>query len=152
MQPFPHHYVVVSSGTADGDVHLSSGPLPVLRSAPPTEFDGPGTRWSPETLLVAAASDCFILTFRAIARASNLVWTSLECEMRGTLDRVDGTTQFTRFDLHAWLTIPAETQPEQARRLLAKAERSCLIANSLKAERALTVDVEVASSTRAALG
>jgi organic hydroperoxide reductase OsmC/OhrA len=32
-----------------------------------TQLGGPGGQWSPETLLVAAAAECFILTFRAVA-------------------------------------------------------------------------------------
>jgi hypothetical protein len=38
-----------------------------LQSAAPAEFDGPGNRWSPETLLVGAVPDCFILTLSAEA-------------------------------------------------------------------------------------
>jgi organic hydroperoxide reductase OsmC/OhrA len=144
MKDFPHHYVVTASAMVDGEVGLRSEALPPLRSTPPIEFGGPGNLWSPETLLVGAVSDCFILTFRAVARASNLAWTSIECETRGTLDRVDRTTQFTRFDVHARLTVPAETDHERAHAVLEKAERGCLITSSLKGETHLTVDIDVA--------
>ena len=70
MQPFPHHYAVVAKAETQSDVALEGERLPPIASAPPTEFGGPGDRWSPETLLVAAVADCFILTFRAIAGAS----------------------------------------------------------------------------------
>jgi organic hydroperoxide reductase OsmC/OhrA len=53
--------------------------------------------------------------------------------MTGTLDRIDRVTQFTHLDLHAHLLVPAGTDPEQARRALERAERSCLISNSLMA-------------------
>lgn len=142
MQDFPHHYAVTAAGTPDGDVHLSAMALPSLRSAPPLEFDGPGTRWSPETLLVGVVGDCLILTFRAMARASKLAWISLECQVRGTLDRSAQTTLFTGFDVHALLTVPPTSDPERARRVLEKAERGCLITNSLKADVRVTVDVE----------
>jgi organic hydroperoxide reductase OsmC/OhrA len=58
-----------------------------------------GGQWSPETLLVAAAVDCFVLTFRAIAAASKLPWERLSCNGEGTLDRVDGVTRFTALAL-----------------------------------------------------
>ena len=64
MHDFPHQYVVTASGTVGGEIDVTSGSLPVLHAAPPIEFDGPGDRWSPESLLVAAVSGCFILTFR----------------------------------------------------------------------------------------
>jgi len=144
MHDFPQQYVVTASGTADGEIDVTSGSLAVLHAAPPIEFDGPGDLWSPESLLVAAVSGCFILTFRAVARASKLAWTSLDCETRGTLDRPDRATQFTRFDIRAHLTVAAGTDGDRARLVLEKAERACLITSSLKGERHLNVEIGVA--------
>jgi organic hydroperoxide reductase OsmC/OhrA len=140
VQELPHHYRVEAHGDVEGEVRLASGGLPALASAAPAEFGGPGDRWSPETLLVGAVADCFILTFRAIARASKLSWTSLRCEVEGTLDRV---TQFTGFRVRAALRIPAGGNEEQARRLLAKAEQACLVTNSLKGGAQLEAEVAV---------
>src|SRR5436190_18707873 len=86
MQAFPHRYAVEASGSLKGDVTVAAAGLPSFASAPPTEFDGPGDRWSPETLLVAAVADCFVLTFRATARMSKLPWISLTCAVVGTVD------------------------------------------------------------------
>ena len=90
-------------------------------------------------------------TFRAVAHASKLSWTSLQCEVNGTLDRIDRVTQFTHFDLRARLAVPAGTDPDQARLVLDKAERSCLITNSLKAKVQLTPEVDVATEPIGAL-
>jgi organic hydroperoxide reductase OsmC/OhrA len=151
MQEFPHHYTVTAAGALDGDVELTAERLPRLRSRSPAEFGGPGDRWSPETFLVGAVADCFILTFRAVARASKLSWTSLQCDVTGTLDRVDRAIQFTHLDIHAHLTVPAGTDPDQANRALEKAERSCLISNSLKAAIHLEPEVDVAHEPLGAL-
>lgn len=142
MQEFPHHYSVVAIAESEGEVVLESDRLPTVTTAPPAEFGGPGDRWSPETLLVAAVADCFVLTFRAIARASKSSWVSLRCDVEGTLDRVDRVTQFTRFLVRASLRLPAGADEEQARRLLARAEQSCLITNSLKGSSHLETEVE----------
>jgi len=143
MQAFPHHYAVTATARSHGDVVLTSeGPSPLFSASPP-QFDGSGDLWSPETLLAAAVGDCLILTFRAIARASNFPWTALRCDVTGTLDRIDGVTQFTSFDVRARLDVPAGSDPERARRLLEKAERTCLISNSLKGAICLTPEVEV---------
>jgi organic hydroperoxide reductase OsmC/OhrA len=115
----------------------------VIESAPPREFDGPGNQWSPEGLLTAAVADCFTLGFRAIAAASRFAWTNLDARTQGTLDRVDGTMRFTRFDTHAKLQIPHGADAERAKRLLEKAEATCLVANSLTSERHLTLEVTV---------
>ena len=144
MQDFPHRYTVAASARTDGDVALESARLASLASAPPAEFGGPGDRWSPETLLVAAVADCFTLGFRAIARASKLEWVSLRCEVEGTLDRVERVTQFTGFKVRATLQVPPGTNVERAQGLLEKAEKTCLISNSLKAASHLETSVEVA--------
>jgi peroxiredoxin-like protein len=141
MHPFPHRYTVAAHARPDGDVPLSAEGVRVIESAPPKEFDGPGNQWSPEQLLAAAVADCFVLGFRAIARASKFRWLQLEATTEGHLDRVEGTMRFTRFATHAKLQVPAGTDLERAKRLLEKAELSCLIANSLSSERHLTSEI-----------
>jgi organic hydroperoxide reductase OsmC/OhrA len=133
MLQLPHRYSVTASATPHGDVPLKSEGLTTLHSAPPAQFGGPGNRWSPETLLVAALADCFVLTFRAIAQASNLPWVEVKCEVEATLDRIDRVMEFTGFVLRASLRIPLGTNEEKARRALERAEQTCIITNSLKA-------------------
>ncbi|MDH5261760.1 MAG: OsmC family protein [Gammaproteobacteria bacterium] len=134
MQDLPHHYQVSASAKTVDNVVLSSAGIPDLESAGPAEFGGPGDRWSPETLLVAAVADCFILSFRAVARASHFEWEALTCEVNGTLDKIERATQFTHFDIAATLTVAPGTDVDKATKLLEKAEHICLISNSLKAE------------------
>lgn len=134
MQEYPHHYKVAAVTTANGDVSLSADGVSEITSAPPKEFGGPGDKWSPETLLVAAVADCFVLSFQGISRASGLPWNSLQCAVEGILERRDGTTKFTSFSVHATLEVPEETRSKRAHRLLEKAEESCLITNSLSGE------------------
>lgn len=145
MQDLPHHYHVNASAEAEGNIALKAEDLPQLVTAPPAEFGGPGDQWSPETLLVGAVADCFILTFRAIARASKLEWTNLECSAEGVLDRVERVTRFTAFTVRATLTVPAGSDPDKARRLLEKAEESCLVTRSMLAESHLEAEVVVAA-------
>jgi peroxiredoxin-like protein len=140
MHPFPHHYVVHARVRPDGDVPLSADGVRVIESAPPKEFDGPGNQWSPEQLLTAAVADCFVLSFRAIATASKFRWLSLESSTRGTLDKAGGVMRFTRFDTQAKLHVPTGSDLERAKRLLEKAEASCLVANSLSSERHLSIE------------
>ena len=74
----------------------------------------PLIRWAAKTLLVAAVADCFVLSFRAVARASRFEWVSLDCEVGGKLDRIDRVMRFTSFEVTAKLTVPAaqmQTRP-----------------------------------------
>ena len=144
MQKLPHHYVVTANGESQGNVALSSQGLTPIDSAAPAEFGGPGDQWSPETLLVAAIADCYILSFRAISRASNLDWATLSCEVTGVLDRVDGVTQFTEIELQAVLDLPPDGDESIAIRLLEKAKKSCLITNSMTSTISLETTVCIA--------
>ncbi|MEZ4622967.1 MAG: OsmC family protein [Caldilineaceae bacterium] len=92
MQQFPHHYQVLAQGDPDAAITVSAQGLPDLLTDAPAEFDGPGDKWSPETMLVATVANCFILTFRSIARFSKLEWAEISCDVQGTLDRVDRVT------------------------------------------------------------
>ncbi len=148
MQDYPHLYRTRAVADSESAVRICSPGLEDIVTTSPPEFGGPEGHWSPETLLVASVADCLILTFRAIARASRLDWLSLECEARGTLDRVDGVTRFTRFDLRARLTVPAGVSHEKADRILRKSEGVCLITNSLTAETHLETDIETAVALR----
>lgn len=143
MQDLPHHYQVNASAEVDGNVALKADDLPQLITAPPAEFGGPGDQWSPETLLVGAVANCFVLTFRAIARASKLDWKNLECSAEGVLDRVDKVTRFTEVKITARLTVPARTNVDKAQRLMEKSEAACLVTRSLLAEAHLDAEVIV---------
>lgn len=142
MQGFPHQYAVTATGGTSGDISISGEKLPTIITAPPEEFGGPGDRWSPETLLVASVADCYILTFRAIARASNIEWNSLRCDVTGTLDKVDKVTRFTHFSINASVDAPDGTNEARMRRVMEKAEENCLITNSLSATKELSVDIQ----------
>ena len=142
MQKLPHHYHVAASGSSQGLVAVSTQDLPDLQTAPPPEFGGPGGYWSPETLLLAAVADCYVLTFRAVARASLPEW-QLSCEIDGLLDKdADGILRFLQITLRPRLTVPAGTDAERAEALLQKAKRVCLISNSLKCEFQLETSLE----------
>ena len=144
MQEFPHHYRVAAAGSVEGNIELSSPGVPGLASAAPAEFGGPGDQWSPETLLAAAVADCFILSFRAIARGSKFDWISLTCDVDAVLEKVEKVTQFTEFRENVVLEVPAGTDEAKAMRLLEMAERVCLVTNSLTGKTHLDATVKFA--------
>jgi organic hydroperoxide reductase OsmC/OhrA len=144
IQDLPHHYKTTATASREGSVELTSPGLAALESAGPAEFGGPGNLWSPETLLSAAISDCFILSFRAVARAAKFEWLSISCEVDAVLDKVERVTQFTEFHQKVVLEVPAGSDEARAMRLLEKAEHVCLITNSLTGTAHLDATVRVA--------
>jgi organic hydroperoxide reductase OsmC/OhrA len=149
MQPFPHHYAVAASAAEHGGITLESRHLPALETAAPAEFGGPGDRWSPETLLVAAVADCFVLTFRAAAEFSRLPWQRIGCEVQGVVNREARVTRFTDFYVRVRLRVPEGANVDEAGRLLARAEQACLVARSLNAAFHFDPSVEVVGTKAA---
>ena len=145
MQQLPHHYSVDAEGQTTGDVTVSADGLPSLATDAPAEFGGPGDRWSPETLMMAAVADCFILSFRAVARASKFEWEALNCQVTGVLDKQDGAIRFTELVVRPSLTLADDADREKAERLLEKAKKVCLISNSMTAATRLELDIREAA-------
>ena len=110
-------------GSAGGGEGSSSGGL--------GEFGGPGDRWSPETLLLAAVADCYALSFRVLAANSKLGFRELTCRAEGAIDRADGKIRFTEIALDVEVALAGDANPERARRLLERAKDVCIISNSL---------------------
>jgi organic hydroperoxide reductase OsmC/OhrA len=146
MHPYPHVYDVTAAGTGTGTVVVSSPGLPDLATAPPPQFDGPGGFWSPENLLCAALADCFILTYRGVARVARFDWMQLQVRVEGTLEKQEGVTRFTRFATTAVLTVATGSDEQKARNLLERAEHGCLISNSLQGTRTLEVQIVTAAA------
>jgi organic hydroperoxide reductase OsmC/OhrA len=107
-------------------------------------------QWSPETLFVANAIDCFILTFRAMARATHLPWKAMRCEGEGVLDRADGAPRVAALALGVRLALPAGGDARKAKRLLERAERACT--GSLQLRPTVRSEVEVAAGAPVSAG
>lgn len=131
MRPLPHRYEVRIAGGPQGYATLKSAGVPDLRTAPPIDFDGPGDVWSPEQFLLAAVEACFLLTFRAVAAASRIEFTSLAVEGEGIVDRRDGGMRFTEIVLRPRVTLPAGADWVRVKHAFEKAEQTCLVSASL---------------------
>jgi len=109
-------------------------------SAPP-EFEGEAGHWTPEHFFVSAIAGCFISTFSGIAHFSKLEFLSLELETEGTITKDEGGWRFTQVTLRPRLKIAQEKDLDRAKRLLEKAERSCLVIRSLTTQ--VTLEPEI---------
>lgn len=86
--------------------------------------------WSPEHLLLAALARCTLTSLDYHARrAGTGARSSAEAKGRVTRREADGRYAFVEVDVT--LDVVFETQPENVRELLAKAERDCFIGASL---------------------
>ena len=117
-------------------------------SAPP-EFGGDRGLWTPEHLLLAAVSSCFVASFRAVAGASKLEFRHLDVNAVGTIEKQEGGFRFTTITLRLGLTITREEDRERASKMLEKAERICLVSRSLAC--AIAVEPKIILETTTAV-
>jgi peroxiredoxin-like protein len=121
------------TGQRGGD--LRSPVLPNLHVDSPPEFKGHDGAWTPEHLFVASVNSCFMTTFLAIAENSKLEFTSFKADARGKLEKLEGQGWvMTEITLHPQLVVSHARDAERASRILQKAERGCLISNSVKSQ------------------
>jgi len=102
-----------------------------INFAAPPEFGGEPGLWTPEHLLLAAVSTCYVATLRAVAEASRFDFVSLELNLEGTIEKQEGGFRFTRIQMRPVVTIEKAEDRERMGRMLEKAERVCLISRSL---------------------
>ncbi len=120
--------------------HIS---VPVFFSAPP-EFGGTEGFWTPEHLLVLAANSCLMSTMAALAEHSRLTLVGYRADGEGRLEKIPGQGyRFTEIVLRPLVTVQTEDDIALAEKLLAKAERLCLVANALSIPVRVDARVEV---------
>ncbi|MBK9717933.1 MAG: OsmC family protein [Saprospiraceae bacterium] len=111
-------------------------------ATPPQFPKGMEGIWSPEHLLTAAVSSCFMTTFLAIAENSKLAFDQFSCSASGKLEQIEGKYLMTEIILEPILTIPIDTSIEKAERILIKSEAACLISNSIKSKVTLNINIK----------
>ncbi|MGZ5482045.1 MAG: OsmC family protein [Pyrinomonadaceae bacterium] len=129
------------TGERRGD--LSAPHLPDLEVDAPPEFKGHEGVWTPEHLFVAAVNSCFMTTFLAIAENSKLEFVSFSADAKGKLEKLEGQGFImTEVVLRPKLLVSHARDLERAGRILEKAEKNCLISNSIKTETRLEPKVD----------
>jgi len=139
---------VAWTGQRHGD--LTAPALPMMQIDAPPEFRGHEGVWTPEHLFVGAINSCFMTTFVAIAENSKLDFVEFDSKATGKLEKQDDVgLMMTLIELRPRLTIRNARDEERAVRILQKAERHCLIANSVKTRIRLEPEIKVADQLAA---
>lgn len=104
---------------------------PIAASSDPV-FRGEAERWNPEELLVAALSQCHLLTYLHAAAVGGVVVTAYSDAASGTMvETADGGGHFVEAVLRPVVTVADESMVQSASALHAAAEAHCFIAQSV---------------------
>lgn len=129
--------------TGERHGELRAPALPRLEIDAPPDFKGHEGVWTPEHLFVASVNSCFMTTFLAIAENSKLELVKFHTDAEGTLEKVEGQgLMITHITLRPKLVIKHSRDAERALRIFEKAEKHCLIANSIRTETKLEPQVK----------
>lgn len=111
----------------------------------PAEFGGRPGRWSPEQFLVLAVNSCFLTSLVFFADRNGLTLAGYEAEGEGRLEKLPGKGyRFAEVVLRPVVQVEKEDVVALAQRLLEKAERACIVSNSLNAPVRVEARIEVA--------
>lgn len=103
---------------------------PSIEGSADTPFRGTPERWNPEELLLAALSQCHMLSYLHVAVRHGIVVTSYVDDAEGSMRQVGEGGHFTGVTLRPTVTIRAG-DPETARRIHEEAGALCFIAASV---------------------
>jgi organic hydroperoxide reductase OsmC/OhrA len=114
----------------DHDVAADGRPT-ISGSSDPT-FRGDKTRWNPELELLAALSQCHMLSYLHVCTTAGVVVTAYEDTPYGTMaETVDGGGYFTEVVLRPRVTVADASMAEKAQHLHEEASEKCFIAGSV---------------------
>ncbi|MEU6850341.1 OsmC family protein [Actinacidiphila alni] len=109
----------------------ADGPPPLAGSADHA-FRGDRDRWNPEQLLLAALSQCHMLSYLHVCAVNGVVVTGYTDRATGTMEETaDGAGHFTEVTLHPAVEVASPTMTAAANALHEQAQRLCFIANSV---------------------
>jgi organic hydroperoxide reductase OsmC/OhrA len=153
----PHLHYDVAVRWAGGKSAAAGGAgLPDIQVALPSDLSNAAEAWTPEQLFVAAAASCLLTVFLNLAAAARLDFTGLTVQAHGILEELatEGPIIST-LELKPVLILEREADRERAARLLSKAERHCVVSNSMRTRILVRPSIRVRSasdSLRAAAG
>ena len=113
--------------------HVASEGKPSLQVSSPPEFKGEAGSWTPEDLFVASANTCLLLTFLAYVEREKIAVTSYESMASGTVEKVGDSYRFTEIKVQPRVGLEDSAYAAQVADILQRAEKTCLIANSMRA-------------------
>lgn len=110
-------------------------------ATPPEFLEDMHGIWSPEHLYTASVASCFMTTFLAVAENFKLEFSSFLCRAIGKLDYLDGRLAMTEVTVQPEVSIKKLSQENLTIRVMEKAEKACLISNSIKTSVIMTPPV-----------
>lgn len=114
------------------DHELRAEGKPTIAGSSDPAFRGDPSRWNPEELLIAALSQCHLLSYLHLCAVSDVVVTAYEDRPEGVMAEAKaGGGRFTEVTLRPLVTVAHQSMTEAALSLHTRAHALCFIASSV---------------------
>jgi organic hydroperoxide reductase OsmC/OhrA len=114
------------------DHEIGADGRPAIEGSSDPVFHGDKTRWNPELELVAALSQCHMLSYLHVCTIAGVVVTAYDDTPYGVMaETEDGGGHFTEVVLRPSVTVASADMTERAAELHEEASEKCFIASSV---------------------
>src|SRR6201989_3078624 len=114
------------------DHEIGADGRPAIEGSADRVFHGDKTRWNPELELLAALSQCHMLSYLHVCTTAGVVVTAYEDAPYGLMAETDdGGGHSTEVVLRPRVTVRAQDMAERATKLHEEASEKCFIASSV---------------------
>lgn len=120
---------------------LQSAGNPAIEVAPPTDFGGPADVWNPEDLLLSSVVSCIMMSSQFFLGQQKIELKSYESTATGTLDKTATGLAFTQIAVVVTASAVDAANNDLLKQIIAKAEKTCPISNTLNCPVSLEINV-----------
>ncbi|WP_345241785.1 OsmC family protein [Pontibacillus salipaludis] len=109
----------------------------------PPEMDGPGIGTNPDEMLLGAAATCYIITLGAMIERAELPLHEMSMTSEGIVDVTKGVISYDEIIHHPVVSLKneaTEAQFEKLKKLVEKAESSCMISRAVQGNVKISLD------------
>ncbi|NBJ68154.1 MULTISPECIES: OsmC family protein [Clostridia] len=131
-----HHFHLKAfwPGGRNSSGYIEAGNLTTKISIPP-EMDGPGIGTNPDEMLLGAAATCYIITLAAMIERAKLPLENMGLDSEGIVDVTGGIFTYKKIIHRPRVALKEEAteeQKSQLKKLVEKAEKSCMISRAIR--------------------
>ena len=131
-----HHFHLKADwpGGRNSEGYIEAGNLKTKISIPP-EMDGPGIGTNPDEMLLGAAATCYIITLAAMIERANLPLKQMALESEGIVDVTNGVFTYKKIIHRPTVALTDKASEKDytlLRKLVQKAEKSCMISRAIQ--------------------
>jgi peroxiredoxin-like protein len=142
-----HHFHLKADwpGGRNSEGYIDAGNLKTKISIP-KEMDGPGVGTNPDEMLLGAAATCYIITLAAMIERANLPLKEMSLESEGIVDVTNGVFTYKKIIHRPTVSLTekaTEKEYEVLRKLVQKAEKSCMISRAIQGNVELELEATI---------